>query len=116
MSAVVLISPGNLERSVKLYVNDHKKVQVEFFLQSAKNGLEKLNIQNYFPEIGEGILGHHSAVYSNNSLLIPIAGLVDLTMNEQLLPFQYRLISVSGDKFDTTVDGVQVVRILVEEK
>ena len=116
MSAVVLISPGNLERSVKLYVNDHKKVQVEFFLQSTKNGLEKLNIQNYFPEIGEGILGHHSAVYSNNSLLIPIAGLVDLTMNEQLLPFQYRLISVSGDKFDTTVDGVQVVRILVEEK
>jgi hypothetical protein len=37
-------------------------------------------------------------------------------MNEQLLPFQYRLISVSGDKFDTADDGVQVVRVLVEEK
>ena len=110
------VSASLREPSLTLYIVDHRKIPVEFYVRKSNLELERVNIANFYPEIGEAIVSLAGAMYEGGFIYVPISGSVNLVINDGLLPFRYHVLSVDGAIVDTKIDSPKPVRVVLEEK
>ncbi len=111
----VHLSASALEASATLYLEDHRQVQVDYYLKNSGSSFERVYINNFYPEIGDAIIGYPDAVYEGNNIYVPIYGENKPFINDVLLPFKYRLISIDGGDLDSKQRGPGRVRVVLEE-
>lgn len=112
----VFLSETMMEPSVTVFMEDHRKVYVEFFVKKEGNKLERLDIGNFYPEVGDAIVGFKGAIYQDNYIFIPISGFVEPVLNESILPYRFQVLSIDGGEFNTRQSGGHNIRVILEEK
>ena len=115
------VAGENREVAAQLVMDDYAKIRVKFLLAPLdKPAFSPANVaidlQNFMPELGEGIVSFKDAGYSENLIWIPRQGKVALKVTPELLPFGFRFLDIRGAIQDTDREGEGIVEILLQKK
>lgn len=114
--ASIFVSETMLEPSVTVFLEDHRKVYIDYFLKKNGSKIERLNLPNFYPEVSEAVVAFKGAAYEGNLAFVPISSFAEFELNESLLPFRYRVVSIEGANFDTKKPEDHRVRVILEDK
>lgn len=114
--ASVFVTETMLEPTLTVFLEDHRKVQIDYVLKKNSSKMERLNLPNFYPEVGEAIVTFKGAIYEGNLVFVPISSFAKYELNESLLPFRYRIVAIEGAEFDTKQPGDHRVKVILEEK
>lgn len=112
-------------------LEEYTRVEVRFFLDGgddlefSKND-ELLPLVNHLPSLDEGIVsaasgatgtnGASGTTFSGNVIYLTRGKPVTLTITEELLPFDYRLIKFKGNPILTSEDGSKTFDVLLKRR